>query len=121
VLKLARRWEALDSTQRHDLRKRAKKLRYSIEFFASIFKPKRVERYLTKLQELQAALGSANDAVTARALLDTLRSDEPALAEIRGATIGWLAAESRRVEQDVPELLAHLQKTRKFWRDSLRE
>ncbi|HJU49611.1 MAG TPA: CHAD domain-containing protein, partial [Pseudogulbenkiania sp.] len=51
--RLARDWSSLNQEQRHELRKRAKKLRYTVEFFSPLYKPKRVAHYLEQLQALQ--------------------------------------------------------------------
>jgi CHAD domain-containing protein len=53
----------------HDVRKQVKKLRYTTEFFAPLFGNKRVRRFLERLEDLQAALGTVNDGHVAAALM----------------------------------------------------
>ena len=68
VRKAGRGLRQLDSAQRHELRKRAKKLRYSVEFLASLYSDKAVSDYLKTLKKLQRVLGDLNDNVAARTL-----------------------------------------------------
>lgn len=57
--------EALDDESRHELRKSAKKLRYTTEFFAALYDGKRdrrrFKRFLSALEGLQDSLGDLND------------------------------------------------------------
>ncbi|CCM78185.1 CHAD domain-containing protein [Rhizobium mesoamericanum] len=66
----------VDDQQRHEARKDAKKLRYAVEFFASLFDGKRSvrrhRRFLKKLTELQDQLGSLIDLVTGPDVLSRL-------------------------------------------------
>jgi triphosphatase len=66
----------LDDDERHAVRIRAKKLRYSAEFFATLFNGERRNRrrkaFLDALEELQNALGELNDLAVAPALLERL-------------------------------------------------
>ncbi len=62
VIKHAARLAKLDDEHRHEVRKKAKKLRYAAEFFTSLFDRKkqqrRYERYIEALEDLQDALGA---------------------------------------------------------------
>jgi CHAD domain-containing protein len=66
----------LDDEQRHRLRIRAKKLRYGIEFFASMFLGKtneeRREAALAALKDLQTGLGGLNDIATREKLMSEM-------------------------------------------------
>ena len=61
----------LDVEERHELRKRIKKLRYAGEFFSTLFvaprQAKAARAYLALLAELQDALGALNDIAVIRA------------------------------------------------------
>ena len=63
----------LDVAERHELRIKAKNLRYAIEFFAGIFPnettAKRREAALASLRELQDSLGGLNDLAAREALI----------------------------------------------------
>ncbi len=66
--------ESLDSARLHQLRIIAKKLRYSTEFFASLYPGKKTALYSNALSELQDLLGQNNDFVIAHHLLAHLAS-----------------------------------------------
>lgn len=64
----------LDDEHRHAIRKKAKKLRYASEFFASLFSGTKKERkrhaaFIKALEALQDQLGALNDLVSRPALL----------------------------------------------------
>jgi inorganic triphosphatase YgiF len=66
---------------RHKLRIEAKKLRYAVEAFSSLYGRKRVSRYLDSLKDLQDVMGALNDLVTTEPLLSGLNlSPEAAFA-----------------------------------------
>ncbi|WP_169742778.1 CYTH and CHAD domain-containing protein [Muricoccus aerilatus] len=80
----------------HELRKALKKLRYGVEFMASLHKEKRVSAYLQHCKRLQEKLGGLNDAVAAISLADRLAQENPAL---RSAVMALhRSAEERREE-----------------------
>lgn len=58
-----------DDARLHDLRIECKKLRYLIEFFASLFPRKKVRRLLKQLKALQDNLGDFNDLEVQQAYL----------------------------------------------------
>lgn len=62
-----------DDAARHEFRKRAKALRYAAEFLGPLFpatrRQRRLRRFVAALTDLQHALGSLNDLVTAQRLL----------------------------------------------------
>jgi triphosphatase len=65
--------ETLTDDERHQIRIKAKKLRYACEFLASLSaSSKRYERYLAGVTALQESLGELNDAVTTRQLVTDL-------------------------------------------------
>ena len=80
----------------HDLRKALKKLRYGVEFMASLYKEKRVSAYLHHCKRLQEKLGGLNDAVVAISLAERLAQQNPALAPAVMAL--RCSAEERREE-----------------------
>jgi CHAD domain-containing protein len=65
VRKRGRALAQLDPPSRHKLRIQAKKLRYAVEFFASLFDSKRAvkrrKQFLSALERLQDGLGDLND------------------------------------------------------------
>jgi len=73
VRKSGRYLDGEDDRARHELRKKAKRLRYAAEFFAALFDRKRerreYRRFVSALERLQEELGVLNDRVTAPEIL----------------------------------------------------
>ncbi len=67
--KAGRKIARLDAAARHDLRKKLKKLRYSVEFLRGLYAEPAVERYLRRLKRVLDRLGAANDLAVAEGLL----------------------------------------------------
>jgi CHAD domain-containing protein len=102
----------------HDLRKKIKKLRYSIEFFIEIFSRREVRDYLADLARMQQGLGVANDAAVAQALTAQLARAHPSpdLTRIEGFIAGWLAHQWSEGPPDAEDAWRRLKGTPKFWR-----
>ena len=64
----------LSVEERHDLRIRAKKLRYALEFTAGVFSKRRTHKLRALLADLQDTLGNANDIATAGQVLEAIRA-----------------------------------------------
>ena len=73
VKRRGRHWSRLDNKGLHKLRIKVKKLRYSAEFFGSLFPGNKANRrrraFLEVLEALQTYLGDLNDQTTGIALL----------------------------------------------------
>jgi len=87
-----------DATARHSLRIAAKKLRYAVEFFQSIFECKAVRGYTAALADMQDSLGKLNDCATARRLLECvpIGRDTGLDALTRGLVLGWIDAQEQQ-------------------------
>lgn len=85
VKKGGRDLQTIDDEHRHEVRKDAKKLRYSAEFFASLFSGKdekrRHKKFVAALEALQEELGRLNDLAAAPQLINKLGLDEEAAAD----------------------------------------
>lgn len=66
----------LNSEERHEVRIDLKKLRYTIDFFESLYPRKQLQPFLKGLAETQELLGHMNDLVICESLL-ALRPDAP--------------------------------------------
>lgn len=108
----APRFATLDDAARHRLRKRAKRLRYAVEFGAALYEPKRVRRYLAPLRALQERLGELNDVVVA---LDAFRGGAPDDAA-RAFALGWLAARRAALAVQCEPALAGFAAAKRFWK-----
>ena len=94
--RIARKTEALDDAALHRARIECKKVRYLLEFFASVLGPG-VDDAIASLSRVQSALGEYNDAVVQARQLSTLVRDDagagmdsPLMAAAVGAIIGAL-------------------------------
>lgn len=81
-------FDELDEGSLHALRKRTKRLRYAVEFFAPLLKRRKAERYLNALAAFQDRMGELNDLFMARARYQSLVASDPAA----WFALGWLAA-----------------------------
>lgn len=70
--KRARHLERLSDAKRHQLRIGLKKLRYTAEFFAPLYDPQAVGRFVKRLSGMQDVLGALQDVVVARTTLERL-------------------------------------------------
>lgn len=123
ALKRGRGFKRLDATGRHRLRIALKKLRYGIEFFASLFPESEVERYLRATKGLQDRLGQLNDIVVAEHHLDGLLAamapdDVRRVDAARGGgeLIGWHARLGTELERGARRLWRRLRGLDPFWR-----
>jgi len=81
-------FDELDEAGLHALRKRIKRQRYAVEFFAPVLRRRQVERYQSALTSIQDRMGELNDCFVARARYQALVASEPAA----WFALGWLAA-----------------------------
>jgi len=120
--KLGKKHDRLSAEKLHRLRIRGKKLRYTGEAFAALYPAKAAQRHLDRVEALQEALGSLNDAATAERLLGEAhprlvrghdgRTADAAVAAVRG----WLAAQVDRDARHLGTVWAALDDAPKFWR-----
>ena len=101
---------------RHRLRKRAKRLRYAVEFSGALFERRAVRRYLRALRALQERLGAFSDAVMAmHAYTRDLEAGEG--DDLRAMfAIGWLAAQRERLILAARPELKAFAKVDRFWK-----
>jgi CHAD domain-containing protein len=93
VLKLGRDFKKLSPLERHQLRIALKKLRYTAEFFRSLYRRKREKAYFHALAQLQNSLGHMNDIVVADLLLARLAAarDDQKISDQLSTAIGIVA------------------------------
>lgn len=112
------------SAVRHELRIAVKRLRYSCEFFRSLYPSKEAskeaKRYLRRLSRLQDLLGSVNDVDASERLLQQLLdrcAPERALdfARAVGFIEGFAVREQERALRKLAERWARFEATRGFW------
>lgn len=101
----------LPESDLHRLRLMAKKQRYVAEFFREIYPRKATTRYIAALADIQDVLGSLNDALVSRHLVEELErflADAPsvgaaAAARAAGVIMGW---QGGRIAEDLNRVSA---------------
>lgn len=117
VRKRGRKLEQLDAPELHQLRIAVKKLRYSVDFFASLSDPDKVKALRSRLTRLQDALGVVNDAATMRTLLAEgfAKGRSAAATEARGILLGWSAGRGDALRHDVTRAWKAFRRSETFW------
>lgn len=95
ALKRGRHLEKRTLAELHALRKTLKKLRYSVEFCASLYPAKPVKRYRKCCKDVLDILGEINDTVGAEARLESLPTRDSALTPAIGL-VERMALERRK-------------------------
>lgn len=85
----------LDIEARHKTRKDLKRLRYSVEFIASLYDKSTIKKYLKAIKPAQESLGLYNDLIVAEEILIKLVKSQPQV----WFALGWIAAEKQRILQ----------------------
>ncbi len=121
VRKLGERSAELDEAQLHELRIRAKKLRYAAEFFESLFPRKAVKEYLAALTGIQDRLGSLNDGAMVKHRLAAIQKrgkniDPALLGRATGIITGWNAARVAADLKRLPEAWDGFASLKPFWK-----
>lgn len=83
----------LSIEEKHQLRKKVKQLRYSLELTRGVLKPKVVKAYLKALKPLQEVLGEFNDLSVAETLIVPALQQEPRYWFM----LGWIRAQQMHV------------------------
>lgn len=103
---------SLDAEGRHQLRIAAKKLRYAVEGFASLWPNKKVDPFLEVLSTLQDDLGRANDAAVAARLLEALGAP----GKLAAFAHGWLGGETTVSMDPLAGHFKSLEDAPQFWK-----
>jgi triphosphatase len=111
ICKDAEQFLDLDISSRHRTRKRVKRLRYCVEFVASLYPNKDVKRYLKDLKPAQESLGQYNDLMVAEVMFQNIvkRKQKAWFA------VGWIANEKKYILQQAKQHLDDYSKTDTFW------
>ena len=122
---LTRRWkrmfaegediEHLETEALHEIRLRAKRLRYAAEFFAPLFPHKATKRFIHRLSALQERLGTLNDGAVAADLLAALTGGGVDRAFAIGAVRGFVAATGGASRAGIAEAWKKFRKQDPFW------
>jgi CHAD domain-containing protein len=132
TLQLDKRWKkvrkggrdlaGVDPEARHRLRIEVKKLRYAVEFLASLTRGEEAvakqKQFIRALEDMQEELGELNDVETARTLLSNLLADRANSAEMlryAGSKLEAPDSEDMQVKA-AQDACARLVETGRFWR-----
>lgn len=102
----------MDDAGRHRTRKRVKRMRYSVELVAALWRPKAVNALLDGLRLAQELLGELNDLMLAERLC---RQRVATDARIWFA-LGWIAARRAAVLDQTAVALRQVATAPRFWR-----
>lgn len=108
--RIAADWKAFDTLDEealHALRKRIKRQRYAVEFFAPVLRRRSVDQYLKPLAEVQERMGELNDLFVARGRYQEVLAADPAA----WFALGWLAARIAELRALARPELGRLAKT----------
>jgi CHAD domain-containing protein len=114
--KRAKRLAELSSLERHAMRIAAKKLRYTAEFFGSLFKGGKRQQFFRRFRKLQDELGVLNDLVTTRALMSELAErSNPGIQRALGLCTGWSAGLEEGSRTNLVRCWKEVERTAPFW------
>lgn len=100
VEKLGRDPEALSPDERHELRKRFKRLRYAFDFFETLLPKSTRRKLLPRVKAAQDVLGVLNDIHMAHLMLDDVRAVGPKAGAVEraiGYCLGWHSARAKAI------------------------
>jgi inorganic triphosphatase YgiF len=121
ALKRGRKFETLSAAERHRVRIALKRVRYSVEFFASLYPGRRLETFLEKLRALQDDLGHLNDVATAQTMLNSIQAKAPRgragldLQRAAGLVLGWHIRGKADLEPKLIEDWHAMRRAKPFW------
>lgn len=100
VEKLGRDPEALSPDERHELRKRFKRLRYAYDFFEPLMPKSTRRKLLPRVKAAQDVLGVLNDIHMAHLMLDDVHAVGPKAGAVEraiGYCLGWHSARAKSI------------------------
>jgi CHAD domain-containing protein len=111
VLRKGLSFSTLHMEDRHELRKRVKRLRYALQFADALLPREKIKPYLKQLARLQDLLGEMNDLVVARHRFEAMRESQP------GAwfACGWISSELKSLDAKIMAAFEQLAKTDDYW------
>jgi triphosphatase len=117
LLEIAPRGSRPAARALHALRFEAKKLRYTAQFFASLYPAKKVQRFVEALASLQHVLGDVNDAAVARLLIQQAgrAGGKARRAGVFELAQGWVAASEAQARAGYPSAWKQFQEVKSFW------
>ncbi|MEK6591673.1 MAG: CHAD domain-containing protein [Pseudomonadota bacterium] len=117
VAKRGRKLPQQTSAQLHCLRIAVKKLRYTADFFASLYDARQVSETLAHLARLQDILGTMNDAAAVSALISQGFGARPgrSVIEARSIMLGWSQGRAATLRREPRAAWKAYRALRLFW------
>ena len=122
LVKQGRRLATASPEKRHALRIAIKKMRYTSEFFSSLYNAKKSRAMITDMASLQNILGDLNDLAVTERQLETVvyqAITDPAHDDIiraMGVVVGWCTARARRGESSLLAEWDRFSQRKPFWK-----
>lgn len=104
-------FDKLPIEAKHDLRKRAKRLRYGLQFAESLLPAKKLKNYRRNLARIQDILGEMNDLYVAREKFEGIREDQPSA----WFAVGWIASRLSVLTKEAEDAFMSLKQADHFW------
>jgi CHAD domain-containing protein len=111
VLSDGLKFAALEIEAKHDLRKRAKRLRYGLQFSDSLLPAAKLKNYRKQLSSIQDILGEMNDLYVAREKFEGIREDQPPA----WFAVGWIASRLEALGKEAKSAFDELKGADHFW------
>lgn len=107
----------MNAEERHATRISAKKLRYAVEFFTTLYSSKKSSAFVRKLSQLQDCLGVLNDITVTERLVQKLIGTRPVrkIDEAMSIIAGWNACNVTNNLKNLQELWHGFTRQEKFW------
>ena len=119
VAKLGKNIATASPEQRHDMRKALKGLRYTVDFFASLYDHRKVDPATKGLKRLQDVFGYVNDVAMAKELSDVCDRfcpDNKQAQWAAGYVLGWHDVRASHAWDGVPKAWHRTKKSARFWK-----
>lgn len=116
VRKLGRDIDHLEIKDRHELRKRLKKLRYTLSFFASLYSHAETKSYLQHLTQLQDVFGALNDLEMAQVIVNEIGQADPRLAAPGAHLLDFHERRARKEWRAALKVWRSFRDQPRFWR-----
>jgi triphosphatase len=117
VRKRGRKLRNLSAAELHRMRIAVKKLRYAMDFLATVFPPKRARDMLSRLARLQNILGAMNDAAAVERLVHEAFGAQAGrvMSEARGIVLGWSRGRALTLRRELRGAWKAFRAAKKFW------
>jgi CHAD domain-containing protein len=112
VRKAVKAVDLADPADFHEVRLKAKRLRYAAELFRDLYDGAAVEAYLRRLVAVTDRLGELNDALAVHGLLAELAVGSRA----SGVVLGWVAREAEACRARFPKAARRFRRADPFWK-----